>query len=143
MSEKIAIVAWGAMADVLYATPIVCLIRTLHPDAHITWLVRDKFAEVVETNPDIDEVRTFVLPEGYPSRQDAEYVMDGAILGYAQKEYDRYYDLQYWPRHSNFSENPTEDFISLRARNAGLNPNEIVSRVIRLQSSKEDKEAVV
>lgn len=143
MSERIAIVAWGAMADVLYATPIVCLIRNLHPDAHITWLIRDKFAEVVETNPDIDEVRTFVLPEGYESRQDAEFVMDGAILGYAQKEYDRYYDLQYWPRHANFYENPAEDFISLRARNAGLDPNAIESRSIRLLNSNDDESAVV
>ena len=140
MTEKIAIVAWGAMADVLYATPIVCLIRNTHPEAHITWLVRDKFAEVVETNPDIDEVRTFTLPEGHESRQDAEFVMDQNILAYAKGEFDHYYDLQYWPRYSNFYENAAEDFISLRARNAGLDPDAIQSRNIRLKIATVDKE---
>lgn len=118
--ETIGIIAWGAMADVLYATPIVRQIRRMHPEAHITWLVRDKFAEVVETNPDINAVEEFALPTGYESRQDAEYTMDQSILEFAHRMYDKVYDLQYWPRHSNFFENPSEDFISLRARNAGL-----------------------
>lgn len=132
MTEKIAIIAWGAMADVLYATPIVSQIRILHPEAHITWLIRDKFEEVVIVNRDIDEVRTFTLPEGHESRQDAEYVMDKQILACAQQEFDTHYDLQYWPRHSNFFENPTEDFISLRARNAGIDPATVVDHSIRL-----------
>lgn len=142
MTEKIAIIAWGAMADVLYATPIVCQIRRMSPEAHITWIIRDKFAEVVETNPDIDEVRTFTLPEGHDSRQDAEYVMDQNILAYAQKEFDSYYDLQYWPRYANFFENPTEDFISLRARNAGIDPADVMDHSIRLRLASADiKEA--
>tara|TARA_S200002703_G_scaffold148515_1_gene145290 strand:+ start:1588 stop:2490 length:903 start_codon:yes stop_codon:yes gene_type:complete len=118
--ETIGIIAWGAMADVLYATPIVRQIRRMNPDADISWLIRDKFAEVVDTNPDINHVVRFTLPEGHASRQDAEYEMDRAILQYAQDRYDRVIDLQYWPRHSNFFQNPSEDFISLRARNAGL-----------------------
>ena len=118
--ETIGIIAWGAMADVLYATPIVRQIRRANPEAHITWLIRDKFAEVVETNPDINAVKTFTLPTGYDSRQDAELKMDCQILIEAHDNFDRVFDLQYWPRHSNFFERPSEDFISLRARNAGL-----------------------
>ena len=136
--ETIAIIAWGAMADVLYATPIVKHIRRMNPEAHITWLVRDKFEGVLVTNPNIDDVRTFTLPTGHASRQDAEYVMDQLILKTAQTEYDRYFDLQYWPRHSNFYERPTEDFIALRARNAGLNPLEIQDRRIVLEASIND-----
>lgn len=139
---KIAIIAWGAMADVLYATPIVAQIRRQFPEAEVTWLVRDKFAEVVETNPDINHVVSFTLPPGHTSRQDAEYVMDQEIVKYAQGYYDRVFDLQYWPRYNNFYDNPTEDFISLRARNAGINPVDIVDRKIVLKQTEQDLDAI-
>ena len=138
MKETIAIVAWGAMADVLYATPIVRQIRCMNPEAHITWLIRDKFAEVIETNPHINEMERFALPDGYDTRQDAEYVMDREILAFANSMFDKVYDLQYWPRYSNFYERPTEDFISLRARNAGIDPASITDRSIELQYLRDD-----
>jgi len=138
MTERIAIVAWGAMADVLYATPIVRYVRKQNPTAEISWLIRDKFAEVVETNPDINHVVRFTLPEGYGSRQEAEYVMDRDILACAKSNYDKVIDLQYWPRYANFYERPTEDFISLRARNAGLDPTAIKDRRITFEPTTED-----
>ena len=139
MTKKIAIIAWGAMADVLYATPIVRHIKTIHRDDHITWLIRDKFAEVVATNPHIDAVKEFVLPEGYESRQEAEHVMDKTIVLDAHTNFDQVYDLQYWPRHNNFFEFPNEDFISLRARNAGINPDDIIFRSIILKPTFDDE----
>ncbi len=140
MTETIAIVAWGAMADVLYATPIVRHIRQLHSDATIFWYIRDKFESVVETNPHIDHVIRTGLPIDYPSRQEAEHVMDRMILDNAHRRCDKVYDLQYWPRHSNFYERPNEDFISLRARNAGLDPAQIKDRRIVLGITAEDAE---
>lgn len=137
-TETIAIIAWGAMADVLYATPIVRHIRQLHPDAEVSWLIRDKFAEVVETNPDINHVVHFKLPDGYRSRQEAEYAMDQMILQQSNQKYDRVYDLQYWPRYSNFYEDPNEDFVSLRARNAGLDPTAITDRSVTLLNTEGD-----
>ena len=131
-TKNIAIIAWGAMADVLYATPIVKHIRQLHPNDVIVWMVRDKFAPVVEGNPDITYVKKFTLPEGYNSRQDAEYKMDQQILEHADYNFDVVYDLQYWPRYANFYERPNEDFISLRARNAGLDPQLIRDRSVVL-----------
>ena len=140
MREKIAVIAWGAMADVLYATPIVRQIRRMSPEAYIVWLVRDKFAPVVQGNQDIDEVRTFPLPEGFPDRQAAEHVMDKIILEYAKREeFSKFYDLQYWPRYSNFYENPNEDFVSLRARNAGIDPATITDRSVELRWSRDDE----
>lgn len=139
--ERIAIIAWGACADVLYATPIVRAIRQNNKNPHITWLIRDKFAEVVETNPDVDEVKPFTLPIGHESRQEAEHVMDKQILNFAKNSqlFDKVYDLQYWPRYSNFYEDPSEDFISLRSRNAGLNPVMVANRKIILGVTDEDE----
>lgn len=138
MTEKIAIIAWGAMADILYATPIVRYVRSENPDAEISWLVRDKFAEVIETNPHIDHVVNFALPDGHNSRQEAEYVMDREILAYAKANFDKVIDLQYWPRYANFYERPNEDFISLRARNAGLEPTAIKDRSIVFEPTEDD-----
>lgn len=138
MTQTIVVIAWGAMADVLYATPIVRHIRELHPSDKITWIVRDKFAEVIELNPHIDEVLKWQLPEGFNSRQDAEHAMDKQILEHAKAKFDKVYDLQYWPRHANFYERPTEDFISLRARNAGLESANIRNREIVSELSQDD-----
>ncbi len=138
MTEKIAIIAWGAMADVLYATPIVRYVRNQNPNAEISWLVRDKFAEVIETNPHVNHVVAFTLPDGYNSRQEAEYAMDREILAHAMAGYDRVIDLQYWPRYANFYERPTEDFISLRARNAGLDPVAIKDRTVVFEPTSSD-----
>jgi ADP-heptose:LPS heptosyltransferase len=144
MKEKISIIAWGAMADVLYATPIVRLIRRTFPETYIVWMVRNKFAEVLQTNPDVDEVRVFKLPTGYATRQDAEYVMDQEILAQAKGgEFTRCFDLQYWPRHGNFYERPHEDFISLRARNAGIAPTNIKDRSVVLEVSQDDEKAAL
>ena len=137
--ETIGILAWGAMADVLYATPIVRQIRRMHPDAQIFWHVRDKFADVVRTNPDIDLAIGELLPLGHESRQEAEHVMDAKILACMTKNLDKVYDLQYWPRYSNFYERPGEDFISLRVRNAGLPPLPMDERGIVLNVSAEDQ----
>lgn len=136
--KTIAVIAWGAMADVLYATPIVRKIRELHPDDHIVWIVRDKFAEVIETNPFITTHIKWELPQGFNSRQEAEYAMDQEIHKYALANYDKVYDLQYWPRYSNFFEDPNEDFISLRARNAGIDPTSIKDRRITLLAKDSD-----
>lgn len=138
LMNNIAIIAWGAMADVLYATPIVRHVRRINPEAKISWLIRDKFAEVIDTNPDINHIVKFALPEGFNSRQEAEYVMDQNILAYAKANFDQVVDLQYWPRHSNFYENPQEDFISLRARNAGFHPLSIDNRKIVSYLTDED-----
>lgn len=135
---RIGIIAWGAMCDVLTATPIVHYIRQKNPIARITWLVRDKFADAILNNPDINEVKTFTLPEGYPTRQDAEHVMHKQICDYAKSNFDLVIKGQYWPEFNNFYENPNEDFISLRARNAGLNPTEITDRKIILGFSEKD-----
>jgi ADP-heptose:LPS heptosyltransferase len=138
MPKSIGIIAWGAMADVLYATPIIKHIRELHPDAFISWHIRDKFAPVIAGNPHIDEIVYWKLPEGHTTRQEAEHDMDRKILDVV-KRHDKYYDLQYWPRYSNFYERPTEDFISLRARNAGLNPNDVKDRSIVLNITDEQE----
>jgi ADP-heptose:LPS heptosyltransferase len=142
MAEKIAIIAWGAMADCLYATPIVRYVRSQNPHAEISWLIRDKFAEVIETNPDINHVVEFTLPDGHDSRQQAEYVMDREILAYAKANFDKVIDLQYWPRYTNFYERPSEDFISLRARNAGIDPTLIKDRTISCPSTAGDLKEV-
>lgn len=143
MKTTIAIVAWGAGADILYATPIVRKIREENPCAHITWIVRDIFADLVATNPYIDAVKEVYLPSFEKDKQSNEYVMDQMAHAIATSPtYDKCYYLQYWPRFTNFYENPNEDFISLRARNAGIDPSSIKDRRPILMVTDADKKAV-
>lgn len=141
--NRIGILAWGAAADILYGTPIVKHIRKLHPQAHITWYIRDKFAELVRNNPDIDAVYAEALPDGFDNRQEAEVVMDRELLKLANEQNDHVYDLQYWPRFNNFYEIPNEDFVSLRARNAGLDPAAITDRRVVLPWRDTDMETAL
>jgi heptosyltransferase-2 len=53
---NILIVRFSSIGDIILTTPVVRAIRARHPDARITFVVRDDFAELVTHNPRIDEV---------------------------------------------------------------------------------------
>lgn len=60
--KKILIVRLSAMGDIVHVIPSVKNLRNKFPSAHIAWLVDDRFRDLVENLPEIDEVITF--PKG-------------------------------------------------------------------------------
>jgi hypothetical protein len=42
--------------DIVATEPIARHVRAMHPQAHIVWAVRDAYREMVEHNPNVDEV---------------------------------------------------------------------------------------
>ncbi|MFO7822075.1 MAG: lipopolysaccharide heptosyltransferase II [Lentisphaeria bacterium] len=58
-SLNILVIKPSSMGDVIHALPAVHLLRHQFPDAHITWVVNDSYAELVERSPDVDEVVLF------------------------------------------------------------------------------------
>jgi ADP-heptose:LPS heptosyltransferase len=139
--KSIGFLQFGAMADSLYATPILRYIRDKHPKAHITWCIRDKFADIIATNPHLDAIKTYTLPTGYPTRQDAEHVMWRQMKLEAAKDFDLVIKPQQWPDHNFWRSN--KDLISLMAENAGLDPTLITDRRIVLQISAEDERKAI
>lgn len=55
-SHRILIAKYGALGDVLMATPLLAELRHAFPNAHITWLVKDVHREAIDANPHLDEV---------------------------------------------------------------------------------------
>jgi len=54
--ELIGIALIERMGDIAASEPIARHVRQLHPDAHILWLVRPTFRELVEHHPDLDGI---------------------------------------------------------------------------------------
>lgn len=53
---KIALVQLCSFGDCLYATLIARQIRTDHPGCHLTWVIGDRYASILDLNPHVDAV---------------------------------------------------------------------------------------
>jgi heptosyltransferase-3 len=62
--KLIAIIRTEHFGDIIAAEPISRYVRSLHPDAYIVWFVKPAFHELVDYNPQINEVfREFCVTE--------------------------------------------------------------------------------
>lgn len=57
--QKIGIICWGLLGDVLMRTPVVHAIRQIFPDAKIIVIVDAIGEEIFRHNPDVDEIYLF------------------------------------------------------------------------------------
>ena len=58
-SMRILVVRLGALGDIIHTLPAVATLKNSFPDAHLTWLVEAKWAELLEGNPWVDQVSLF------------------------------------------------------------------------------------
>ena len=56
---RIAIILLSAVGDVVHALPVVNAIKRARPRAHITWLLQDAGAALLEGHPAVDEILLF------------------------------------------------------------------------------------
>ena len=54
--HKILILKFSALGDVVHTLPVAATLRKSLPDAHISWMVEERFQDILQGNPDIDEV---------------------------------------------------------------------------------------
>lgn len=54
--EKILLVKPSALGDVIHALPVVQALKEAYPQASLSWLIKDKLAEVLKGNPWVDEI---------------------------------------------------------------------------------------
>jgi len=54
--RTLACLMLGAIGDILVTTPGIRALRRRYPDAWLTVIVREEFAELVASNPDVDDV---------------------------------------------------------------------------------------
>jgi lipopolysaccharide heptosyltransferase I len=56
---RILLIKPSSLGDVVHALPVLSLLRRRWPKAHISWLIADSFAGLIEAHPQLDEVIRF------------------------------------------------------------------------------------
>src|ERR1700687_2442983 len=62
--RRLLIIKPSSLGDIVHALPTVSALRRLFPSARFTWLVKREWAEVLDGNPDINEVLAVDLSLG-------------------------------------------------------------------------------
>ena len=83
--NSILAVRLGAMGDILHALPAVASLKKSFPEKRIFWVVARKWMELLEGNPNIDELVPF-------DREGARSVCENvaALAGHSARDRDRF-----------------------------------------------------
>ena len=93
-APKILILKFSALGDVVHTLPFAATIRKSLPDSHITWMVEERYQDLLRGNPDIDEVlplRTKVWRKNWTRKSLIEIL--GTIRTLRQGNFDIAFDL--------------------------------------------------
>lgn len=90
---KIAIIKLSALGDIIHSAFIVQFIKEKVPNASISWIVEEGFAQILEHNPDIDAIKTVNL-KSIKKKKSHLFSEIKKIKSYAKEEYDIVIDLQ-------------------------------------------------
>lgn len=63
--NKILIIRFSSLGDVVLATPLIRILRQNFPGAKLDFLVRQEYAELLENNPKIDQLLKFEIRLGF------------------------------------------------------------------------------
>ncbi|NCA69138.1 MAG: glycosyltransferase family 9 protein [Sphingobacteriia bacterium] len=53
---RILLTRLSAIGDILFASPLIAVLRRAYPDAHLAWLVQPEYRGLLDQHPDLDEV---------------------------------------------------------------------------------------
>src|SRR5579883_379263 len=56
---RLLVIRLSALGDVVHTLPAVARVKQLHPETHVTWIVEQAFADILQNNPLVDEVIIF------------------------------------------------------------------------------------
>lgn len=90
---RIAIVKLSALGDIVHAMVALQFIRLQHPDIEIDWIVEERFAGILQHNPDISQVLTVNL-KALKTNKLAVFRELKKIRHYANNNYDLVIDAQ-------------------------------------------------
>ena len=85
-SEKILVIRFSSIGDIILTTPVFRYLRKIKPGAEIHFLTRAEFTNILRNNPNVDRILSFDTKEGYPGLK----VLKDKISG---EKYDTIYDL--------------------------------------------------
>ena len=90
---RIAIVKLSALGDIVHAMVALQFIREKNPAIEIDWLVEERFAGILQHNPDISQVLTVNL-KALKTNKLAIFKELKKIRSYAKNNYDLVIDAQ-------------------------------------------------
>ena len=83
--NRILIIKPSSLGDIIHALPALAALRSRFPDAWITWLIKKEWAEILDGNPNLNEV----LPVNFDLMQ-----WPSLIHTLRRKDFDLVIDLQ-------------------------------------------------
>ena len=86
-AKRICLIKPSALGDVVQTLPILPVLRERFPDAEISWVIRDSFANLLEGHPQINEIIPF-------SRRSSLRYWWNFLKELKQREFDLVLDLQ-------------------------------------------------
>ncbi len=89
---KILVIKPSSLGDVVHALPAVGWLRTRFPEAAISWLVNEEYAELVAMCPDVDEVIPFRRKRWGRVRHAGEFMT--FLRGLRRRKFDLVVDFQ-------------------------------------------------
>lgn len=92
LNMNILIIKPSSLGDIVHAFPAVQLLRKEHPEAHITWMVNESFAGIVDLISDVDELLIFKRKRWGKLRHFHELI--GFIHELRKRNYDLVIDFQ-------------------------------------------------
>ncbi len=72
--EKILIIRFSSLGDIILASPLIRILRTAHPSAQIDFLVKAEYADAVRFNPHISSVITLKTSDRQELRSLKKYI---------------------------------------------------------------------
>jgi heptosyltransferase-1 len=57
--QRVCLIKPSALGDIVQTLPVLSALRGLWPQAHITWVVKDCFADLLTDHPELDQIVTF------------------------------------------------------------------------------------
>jgi hypothetical protein len=101
---RVALVQLAEYGDCLFATLVARQIKRDHPGCHLTWVIGDKCASILDGNPHVDSVHKIVLSsrnEAYSSgwEKAKTWVADQVRMGNLEKVYSTQIlpdNVRYW-----------------------------------------------
>jgi len=90
---KIAIVKLSALGDIVHAMVALQFIKAYSPAMQIDWIVEERFAGVLQNNPDIDHILTVNL-KSLKTNKAGIFQQIKAVREYSKNKYDLVIDAQ-------------------------------------------------
>ena len=85
MGKRILLIKPSSLGDIIHALPTAAALKRRYPDAHLAWLVKKEWAEILYGNPDLDEVLAFPF---------AWFSAPGMVRALRSRSFDWVVDLQ-------------------------------------------------